>query len=54
MRGRWGAAGLLLAALSLGSALFVRAALPQVQEEPFPHADHEGLFPLCTVSIRSC
>jgi hypothetical protein len=28
--------------------MFVRAALPQVQEEPFPHADHEGLFPLCT------
>lgn len=40
-------------ALGLAAALVVLAAVVGIaragqQQDPFPHADHEGLFPLCT------
>ncbi len=42
-----GAAALLLA-LVLAGAAGRSPATPPVPDEPFPHASHQGLFPLCT------
>jgi hypothetical protein len=39
------ALGLMLPALALAG---VASAMVQSVEEPFPHEEHEGLFPLCT------
>lgn len=43
----WGAAGAVLGVAAVGLAL---AGSPggASQEDPFPHADHQGLFPVCS------
>lgn len=45
-RGAWVAMGVPMALGLLVVA--VSAGLPDAQEQPFPHAAHEGLFPVCT------
>ncbi|MDH3270606.1 MAG: cytochrome c3 family protein, partial [Gemmatimonadota bacterium] len=40
--------GVLLSAGMSAAVLSLEAPISAVQEDPFPHAAHQGLFPLCT------
>lgn len=49
MRARAAVAAMVtfLAFATMGTALLLQSPLGADQEDPFPHAEHQGLFPLC-------